>query len=199
MGTASIMASKVTESVPATRARMPYCSRTTDVGRQFWLVANSFKFSWERAGAPSIKTKMKMATTKMIALQPQRRMMNSMTGSARSRPRARPRLREGKKEKPEAMRLIFILRPGTLEACSRVREHGTQTLPAKRARLSGSHGLVLGQGDEADVLDDLLAFGAVAPVDEIFHRAGGLAGGVDEQRTRDRIAAVDGCLNAGGN
>src|SRR6267142_368098 len=90
------MASNVTDSVPAIRARIPYCSLTSDVGRQLGLVKNSTQFNCEKAGTASTNTKIKIATTKMIALHPQIRMIHSITGSARSSARASPLLIDGR-------------------------------------------------------------------------------------------------------
>src|SRR5882672_2072357 len=181
MGTASSIASKVTDNVPASRARIPYCSRTTEVGRQLGLVANSLREICESAGAPSINTNTKIASTKMIALQPQRRMIHSIRGSMRSSPRASTRLIPPMAGQPPP----FAEYPRVARLIGGV--------------LSGGDRLILGQRNEADILDDLLTFGPVAPIDEVFHRAGGLAGCVDEQGTRDRIGAVHGCFDAGGN
>src|SRR5258705_11521527 len=96
MGTASSMASNVTDSVPAISARIPYCSLTSDVGRQLGLVKNSPQFNCEKTGTASTNTKIKIATTKMIALHPQIRMIHSITGSARSSVRASPLLIDGR-------------------------------------------------------------------------------------------------------
>src|SRR5213078_3305125 len=127
------------------------------------------------AGAPSTKTNTKIAITKMIELHPQMRMIHSITGSLKSSIRASPRLIEGRprlrREYPELARLIAL---------------------SHRDRL-------FGERNEANILHDLLSIRPVAPIDEIFHHAGRLAGGVNEKRPRDRIAAVDGALDARGD
>src|SRR3954470_23303160 len=75
------MATAVTDRVPVTSARMPNCSCTCDVGRQFGLVKNSLRFRCPSTGAPSTKTNTKIASTKKIALHPKIRISHSITGS----------------------------------------------------------------------------------------------------------------------
>src|SRR5688500_3809066 len=80
-GTASAMASPVTDNVPASSARMPYRGCLA-VGSQFDEVKNSPRSSsLIRKGAPSRNTKKKMANTNRIALQPHSQMSDSIKGS----------------------------------------------------------------------------------------------------------------------
>ena len=78
-GTDSTAASSVTDAVPAMSASAPYWARMRESGRQLMLVKNSQRSSFpKRNGAPSRKTKKKIAKTKKMALQPHRRIVHSI-------------------------------------------------------------------------------------------------------------------------
>jgi hypothetical protein len=82
-GTAMSIATPVTLSVPASRASVPKRTLLIEVGYHSvlvrnWPVLNSLL---TRIGAPSRKTKKKIAKTKRIALTPQMRMSSSMAFS----------------------------------------------------------------------------------------------------------------------
>ena len=64
---------------------MPYCGWIRESGRQFDAGEELVEVepAEQQTGAPSRKTKKKIAKTKKIALQPHRRMIASIAGSAR--------------------------------------------------------------------------------------------------------------------
>ena len=82
-GTAITIATPVTLSVPTMSASTPYCGRLSDFGIQLIEPKNSPKFSFDRNGAPSRKTKKKMPKTKIIAEMPQSLMSSSRARSAK--------------------------------------------------------------------------------------------------------------------
>ena len=82
-GTAISIATPVTLSVPMSSASVPKRTLLIEVGYQSVLPRNSPMLNslCARIGAPSRKTKKKIAKTKKIALMPQMRMSSSMAFS----------------------------------------------------------------------------------------------------------------------